>query len=239
MVLPADSLYSKVHYWHNPFAKNELMLCANTAVPTFATWLPKCTYLTMLKERIDVIGREIEAVISRLTELGYEFDDPEDAFPGVEEGTEEAIERIESEVGTLPLALKLFWRQIGSVNLLGAHHDWTGCEYPDPLVVYPPSAAIDELEEFLADREERIASGFPYVVPVSADYYHKADVSGGMWYNVSVPAVADDPPLNDEWRNVSFVTYLEISLAYGGFAGLSCSPDHTWPLAKLLGKNPV
>ena len=78
-------------------------------------------------------------------------------------------------------------------------------EYPDPLFVYPPSAAIAELEEFLADKEERLRCNFPYLVPIAPDYYHKEDVSGGMWYNVSVPAVADDPPLNDEPHHLSFL----------------------------------
>src|SRR5437762_11826246 len=149
-----------------------------------------------LEDRILARGRAIERVVVRLHSLGFQFVEPEAVFPGPEPRTEEAIERIEREVGPLPLAIKLFWRRVGSVNFMGAHPDWEGCEYPDPLVVYPPSQAIYELEEFLGDREERMRFGVPYRVPIAPDSYHKENVSGGMFYNLSVPAVADDAPLN-------------------------------------------
>ena len=57
----------------------------------------------------------------------------------------------------------------------------------------------------------------PYCVPVAPDAYHKQNVSGGMWYNLSVPAVTDDPPLNDERHRTTFVGYLELALRWGGF----------------------
>ena len=187
----------------------------------------------MMTNRIDAIGHAITQLVSRLTDQGFIFDRPDEVLPGVEPGTDEAIERIESEIGIIPLATKLFWLRVGSVDLSGSHPNWEGCEYPDPLIVFPPSSAIYELEDFLADREERLSMGLPYLVPVAPDFYHKADVSGGMWYNVAVPAVADDPPLNDEWHNVTFLAYLEIALRFGGFPGLSRCSSHTWPIERL------
>lgn len=187
----------------------------------------------MMTNRIDAIGHAITQLISRLTDQGFIFDRPDEVLPGVEPGTDEAIERIESEIGIIPLATKLFWQRVGSVDLSGSHPNWEGCEYPDPLIVFPPSSAVYELDDFLADREERLSIGFPYLVPVAPDFYHKANVSGGMWYNVAVPAVADDPPLNDEWHNVTFLAYLEIALRFGGFPGLSRCSSHTWPIEML------
>jgi hypothetical protein len=70
-------------------------------------------------------------------------------------------------------------------------------------------------------------------VPVAPDDYHKENVSGGMWYNLSVPAVADDPPLNDERHRTTFANYLELAVHWGGFPGLDRCADHTWPLAEL------
>jgi hypothetical protein len=90
------------------------------------------------------------------------------------------------------------------------------------------------LDEFLADREERLRCNFPYLVPIAPDYYHKADVSGGMWYNVSVPAVADDPPLNDEPHHITLVAYLELAVQWAGFPGLADCPGHSWPVAELI-----
>ena len=195
-----------------------------------------------LDARILRVGEQIARIARRLPALGYEFQDPSTVFPGPEPGTEDSIERIEREVGNLPLALKAFWRLVGSVNFMARHevwaaceYPWDGCEYPDPLVVYPPSAAISELDEFLGDREERMRCDFPYVVPIAPDDAHKANVSGGMWYNLTVPAVADDPPLNDERHRTTFVGYLELAVHWGGFPGLDRCPEHGWPLHELVG----
>ena len=134
----------------------------------------------------------------------------------------------------VPLGVKLFWRHVGSVNFMGRHPDWVANGYPDTLVVEPASFAIEELDEFLDDREERERYGSRYVIPIAPDDYHKANVSGGMFYNVSVPAVADDPPLNDERRHhTTFVRYLEIALTYGGFPGLARCDSHDFPLDQL------
>lgn len=101
-------------------------------------------------------------------------------------------------------------------------------------MVFPPSVAVTELEDFLADKEERLRCNYPYAVPVAPDFYHKADVSGGREYNISVPAVADDPPLNDEWHKTTFLKYLEIAVKWGGFPGLERSPGHDWPIRELV-----
>jgi hypothetical protein len=188
-----------------------------------------------LETRIDWVGNSIRILVRSLTKRGYQFERPAEVFPGPERATAGAIARIEREIGHLPLALKLFWQRIGSVDLCGSHADWDGCDYPDPLIVYPPSVAIGELVDFLADRDERLRCNFPYLVPIAPDSYHKAHVSGGMWYNISVPAVADDPPLNDEWHGTTFVSYLELAVRWAGLPGLSVCPGHTWPIVELVG----
>jgi hypothetical protein len=195
-----------------------------------------------LEARIVTVGEHVAKIARRLPALGYQFKRASAAFPGPEPGTEEAIARIEREIGALPLALKVFWRLVGSVDFTARHkasaaveYPWGGCEYPDPIVVYPPSVAISELDEFLGDREERMRCNFPYLVPVAPDDIHKDNVSGGMWYNLSVPAVADDPPLNDEWHETTFVNYLELAVRWGGFPGLERCPEHSWPLRALVG----
>jgi hypothetical protein len=188
-----------------------------------------------LERRIRSVGRTLALLSRRLTELGYEFDEPDEVLPGPESDTDAAIARIEREVGRVPLALKLFWRYVGSVNFMGSHPGWVANGYPDPLVVYPPTVAIEELEAFLEDREERLRCGSPYVIPIAPDDYHKANVSGGMFYNVSVPAIADDPPLNDEHRHrTTFVRYVETALNFAGFPGLVACDPHDWPVDQIL-----
>jgi len=187
-----------------------------------------------LQNRINAVGNSIRCFVKCLADRGFQFERPAEVFPGPETDVARAVDRIEREVGPLPLALKLFWQEVGSVDLRGSHPAWDGCAYPDPLVVFPPAAALFELDEFLADKEERLRCNFPYLVPIAPDDYHKADVSGGMWYNVSVPAVADDPPLNDEWHQTTFVCYLELAVQWAGFPGLSRCPDHSRPFAELV-----
>ena len=187
-----------------------------------------------LESRINAVGDSIRVLARRLTERGFIFERPAEVFPGPESGAAEAITRIEREVGTIPLAIKLFWQNVGSVDLCGFHPDWQGCDNPDALVVWPPSAAIEELDDFLLDKDHRLQQDFPYLIPIGPDDLHKIHVSGGMWYNVSVPAAADDPPLNDEWHRTTFVAYLELAVQWAGFPGLWDSQGHTWPVEELV-----
>ena len=194
-----------------------------------------------LEERILAIGQATSVIADRLNSLGYLFETPSAVFPGPEPDTDAAIARIEHEVGPLPLCLMLFWRLIGNVNFMGQHPQWRGCDYPDALVVFPTSTALSELDDFLADREERLRCDFPYVVPISPDDKHKENVSGAAPYTIDVPAAADDPQLNGEPHQTTFVGYLQIALRWGGFPGLENSTSHRWPLARLintLGKAP-
>jgi hypothetical protein len=188
-----------------------------------------------IESRIEAAKVSIHSLVLRLTERGFRFERPAAVLPGPENNAATAIARIEREVGVVPLALKLFWLDVGSIDLCGSHSEWQGCEYPDPLLVYPPSVAIDELDDFLSDREERLRCDFPYPIPVAPDLKHKAGVSGGMWYNVKIPAVADDPPLNEEWHQTTFLGYLELAIQWGGFPGLSRCPGHSWPIADIAG----
>lgn len=183
--------------------------------------------------RIDRLASTLPVLVDNLTRHGYQFARPDAVLPGPERTVNASIHRIESEIGTVPYAVAQFWKKIGSIDLRGFHPDWLECEYPDPLVVDPASKAVVELQEFLDDREERMRYDFPYVIPISADQYHKNDVSGGMWYNVDCPSSADDPIINDERHELPFLDYLELALKLGGFLGLDNCPRHTWPLADL------
>lgn len=187
-----------------------------------------------LLQRVFAMGRELHSLVPRLQALGYEFERPNEVLPGVEPGASEAISRIEEVVGPVPAALKAFWLEVGSVDFSGRHPNWNGCEYPDPLVVFPPSYALYELDEYLADKEARDAEGLPFAIPLAPDYFHKANVSGGLPYEVAVPAMEDDPPLNNERHRISFLAYLELSLGWGGFPGLQSCTGHSWPVDRIV-----
>ena len=188
---------------------------------------------TSIEARVEAIRRAIVLLVERLHDAGYIFARPNEALPGVEKDVECHITRITGEIGRVPHAVAVFWRQIGSVDLCGHHPEWTGCDYPDPLVVLPSSEAIAELNDFLADKDERLRCDFPYLIPIAGDYYQKEDVSGGMWYNVDCPATSDNPIVNDEGRDLPFLDYLEMALYWGGFPGLERCREHSWPLREL------
>ena len=181
----------------------------------------------LLISKVDALGARIKSLVDQLSREGYVFEYPEEVFPGPSPDAADAISRIEAEAGEVPLALKLFWLRVGSVNLCGAHANWGGCEYPDPLVVSPPEHALPDLEDYVAEPDE------PFLIPIAPDFFHKANVSGGMYYNVSVLSASDDPPLNDERHGVSLLDYLAIALGWGGFPGLESASNHSWPLPRL------
>jgi hypothetical protein len=166
--------------------------------------------------------------------MGYAFEKPEEALPGPGPESDAAISRLTTEIGAMPRSLDLFYRIVGSVNFVGHHPDWQGCEYPDPVVVFPVSAALDELEDYLYDREAYDAACGSFRVPVAPDYYHKENVSGGMWYGIAMPDPAEDPPLLEERHQTTFLSYLDICVDWAGFPGLELYADHhNWPVDTL------
>src|ERR1700743_771392 len=106
-----------------------------------------------LQSRVQHLGGHIESLRERRGPAGCVFQYPDEVFPGPEANAVDVIARIEREAGEVPLGLKLFWLHVGSVNLCGAHPIWGGREYPDPLVVYPPSVALADLDEFREEPE--------------------------------------------------------------------------------------
>jgi hypothetical protein len=183
-----------------------------------------------MEARIDALGRRIAGLVERLRAIGYIFDHPDETFPGPDPSALDVIARIESSVGQLPLALKLFWTRIGSVDLTGSHPEWPEPSgYLDQLVVFPPEVAAYDLDDYLNGEPG------PFEVIIAPDYFHKADVSGGSPHTVSVPATVDDPPLNWTPSPQTFLWHIENALRFGGFPGLADCPDHGWPLVELVG----
>lgn len=174
---------------------------------------------------------------ARLVSLGYGFSNPESALLSPSPEDEGRIKFLEENIGPVPLALASFYRVVGSVDFTGGRPGWEGCEYPDPIVVAPVAHAISEAKEFLeleSPDEYWASESGTFRIPIAPDYYHKEDVSGGMWYGVEVPNERDDPALLEEWHHTTFVEYLRLCFGWGGFPGLErAGANHTWPLAKL------
>lgn len=185
-----------------------------------------------IDDRIEKAAQEIATIVDRLLDLGFVFYHPKRVIRSPDPRVDEHLERIGLGVGPVPYAIAQFWRRIGAVDLTGWHPAWKGCEYPDGLVVLPCSEAVNELDEFLSDREARLAADFPYLIPISPDAYCKEDVSGGMWYNVKC-GVSDDPIVHDEPHNIRFLDYLDLAIRWGGFPGLEAAQEHSWPVQEI------
>lgn len=179
----------------------------------------------------------LETLHARLVSFDYRFSNPESALLLPNAEVEGHIKFLEENIGTLPLALASFYRVVGSVDFTGGQPDWEGCDYPDPIVVGPVAHAIYEAKEFLeleSPDEYWASESVIFRIPIAPDYYHKEDVSGGMWYGVEVPNEKDDPALLEEWHRTTFVGYLRLCFEWGGFPGLErTEANQTWPLAKL------
>lgn len=183
------------------------------------------------------VRRNCERLTARLRSAGYVFGLYPDGSSGYyTEGALVApssssradLAELEEMVGPLPLSLVAFWQEVGSVDWVGMHPSWP--DGLDPLVVYPPEAALSDLE-----LEEDQAEGSTQIeVALAPDDLHKDNVSGGSPYSVALPDPAADFLLLNERHKLLFVPYLRLAiLRWGGFPGLDVQPAPFEPLAGL------
>jgi hypothetical protein len=172
---------------------------------------------TMVRAR-----RNVERLIEALPSLGFEFESDPLADPPADAAAQ--LDALEAEIGLLPLALRIWFEEVGRVNLNGAHPEWS-FDYPDPLVVDAPVEYVrSEYEAWAADRGTEWDRGMTFEVPVAPDYLHKADVSGGAPYGLAVPNGGADGLLLWEPHQTTFVNYLRIAFRMGGMPGWQKEP---------------
>jgi hypothetical protein len=174
------------------------------------------------------VRRNCELIVARLYGEGYIFGrypDGSDGYYGTggplvtpTPETKAAHARVEARVGPLPLSLAAFWREVGSVDLVGMPPSWPALL--DPLVVYGPDAAIEDIEAWDEDWSDGYApAGFE--VGLAPDDLHKDNISGGPPYSVALPDPSADFKLLNERHGLLFVPYLRLAiLRWGGFPGL-------------------
>lgn len=192
--------------------------------------------LAVARETMRRARANIETLIPRLHELGYEFgyswavrrgalpaeeaqewERYEPPFSPPQADVAQVVEEIERRAGALPLPLSLraFYEVVGSVNFVGAHATWD-FERLDALVVEPASMVL--LRHPSEDWSEDIQEYDRHGIPIAPDEYFKYLYSGGGAYEVSLRGSADAPLLHD-WHRTSFVGYLRECFRWGGFPG--------------------
>jgi hypothetical protein len=123
----------------------------------------------------------------------------------------------EAAGGPMPISLRAWYEQVGGVSLNGSHpainpKESAGPSFPaDPLEVAP----LRELVNMIGIEEGENKIGL-WIAP---DDLHKANVSGGEPYTITIPNASADAVFEYEWHNTTFVKYLRIAFQWGGFPG--------------------
>ena len=186
---------------------------------------------TMLRAR-----QNIETLIERLKILEYQFLVPDQAWIQPDQDSIAALDSFEAQFGPLPLSLRMWYEEVGSVCLLGSHPTLSYYDtsmrgatpfYSDPLVINPLSdPPLPFYIDLAFDWDQEEVTGPPYAVWLAPDAIHKANLSGGGPTMLLVPNPAMDAPLiSDQWEGVLFMNYLRECFQWGGFPGMKDSPD--------------
>lgn len=194
----------------------------------------------------------VERLVARLRAVGYRFAHPRAVHKPPRKDTAKQIERFRDLGFHVPLSLRVWWEEVGSVNLMGTHPDWPRAGYlfesgkdvwdADPLVVDPP-ALIDEYKSWRSNRDE-LGNDYlrfigPLRIPIGPDALHKANFSGGGPYEMGCDAPAVDALVLNEPNCISFVAYLRLAFEWGGFPGLRGRQDAPREFIDDLTKNLV
>ncbi|WP_157172304.1 hypothetical protein [Nocardia pneumoniae] len=191
--------------------------------------------------------RNIEVIVDRLSEGGYQFhtndDDQTQVVPFIP-ATARAAEHaswLRERFDSVPMTLLSWVRLVGDVWLVGTHPDWPESSSGDPLVIqvegshYPESSIrgyfTDELDSW-SKRNDRHPGARRFVLPLAPDRYHKENVSGGDPYGIALPDGCVDG-LFVAGSTMPFVSYLNWVFGSGGFPWPSGS-DAQWRVCHAL-----
>lgn len=194
------------------------------------------------EETMRRVRANIETLVTRLNETGYEFgvyaDGTPISYPPVPLGsaveTDETMQAVSKIVGGIPLSLRAFYRHVGSVCLVGRYVSVESWDYTDPLWVDPFDAEqiLINFEDWKSEVQEYGRDGTgPFCLEFAPDELCKDNASGGAPYGIELPCGEMDAIVANEWRNTTFVNYLRICFAWGGFPGFAGESDgKTWNL---------
>lgn len=180
------------------------------------------------QETMQRVRYNAEILVQRLKEMEYDWSHYPDGEPLSPFGpplgqpapdVDEQIALLEERAGAVPLSLRFFWKVVGHLDFMGSLPGYLNIDDWDPLVVYPPEAALTELEdwEYWAEENTDKQPEFLFAVPIAPDDLHKNNTSGGSPYEIVLPNPGADAVLENELRNTTFVNYLRISFRWGGF----------------------
>jgi hypothetical protein len=126
-----------------------------------------------------------------------------------------SLDRSVKKFGYVPLSLKMFYKIVGSCNFSWDYqaNDKIPWEGADPIQICPLTDLLQEAKQIEPDDDD------PVGLPVSADHYHKDNISGGPAYSVELTARPQvDSLFLYEEHETTFVNYLRIAMQNFGFS---------------------
>lgn len=189
----------------------------------------------VVTETMTRVSYNLQVIQAALTQRNYGFHrNPRHDFqyPLLKPGwqTNFRIRKLKQSVsayGHMPLSLITFFQVVGSCNFAWDYEadpkiPW---EEADPIQIAPISDILTSIKD---DLEVQESDDGPIGIQVSADYYHKDNISGGPPYAVELtPALQVDSQFLNEAHNTSFVDYLRITLNNCGFSRTPAINDLT------------
>jgi hypothetical protein len=189
------------------------------------------------------VARNVDLIVERLDAAGWRWAYPDMRRRAADEEDAQAVAVIEEAVGRLPLALRACLSRVGEVWLCGSHPSWSPPAYAfddlpgdpvmaDPLVLPSAKWMLEELRQW--DDDEWCQPKRPWRFVLAPDELHKANISGGT-HDVLLPTADADPVIVgvNQRRGVSLVTYLRVSLGFGGFPGFQFASSTPWLTADI------
>lgn len=194
-------------------------------------------------ETMKRVNHNIQLLIPRLEEIGYILEFKADVPPGKISAFSaparldlEFIEYTEASGVALPLSLKAWYKEVGTVCLIGeCPESWWEYKYPDPLTVWPAYYTLNEIRG--AEPVTGDDGKTRYEVSISPDFYQKDATSGGSPYCVSLPDASIDFNVLYTSQDTTFVSWIRRYLMFGGFIGLEKYSDNLPPELKYLREN--
>jgi hypothetical protein len=192
--------------------------------PLDTAWRAEAEQVSVLT--MQRVRRNAKHLVTALIARGWPVT-AEKALPGPASDVEERLRQLEQLTGmAVPPALAAFWRMVGPIDLV-PREQWDA-PFPDgvpeslaaadPLEVIDLSEAWFDVEEW----QEKSARLHPMItgpieLTISADYLHKANISGGGPYCVWLPFTGADPVVREEEHRLSFTDYLRLAFEGKGF----------------------
>lgn len=203
------------------------------------------------------VRSNIELLIPRLKALGYQFVDgdwvsywekreQEKSLLSAERQAEEdelfrifrapppetssLLDELELRIGKLPLSVKAWYEEVGSVNFIGMHPDSVDRELSvelDPLFIVPVEYLMNQFpfstpQEWVEARDE----DGTIEIDLAVDADLKYNYSGSGAYSIKAPCPAFDTTfdlIGYYESSPTFVNYLRTCFQWGGMFGLSTS----------------